>query len=293
MKITNKHELPQALVDAVRPRDPQEKTYSVTELLNGVREIVLRRRHFNGISEDVSERIWAIFGTAVHAVLERQEESDTEFREVRLSEEIHGIKISGQFDRLKDKRITDYKTASVWKVIFQDFKRDEEQILVYSYLLMAAGFEVRDAQIVYFLKDHSMSKAKFDNNYPDLPVYGHRFVIVPSTAYAAFFRLADKAKACEEQKDAPEPTVCTDEERWYSGSKYAVKKKNTKRAERVFESEKEAIEYLERKEKGYEIEHRPGVDRKCVDYCSVKEFCSYYKENYMEGVKTNGKNESV
>ena len=33
---------------------------------------------------------------------------------------------------------------------------------------------------------------------------------------------------------------------------------------------------------GTHIEHRPGISRKCIDYCSVCEFCDYYKNEVME-----------
>jgi len=62
MIITNKHGLPQALVDVVAGRDytPKPGHYTVTTLLKGIREIFLTRRHYHDIEVDVSDMIWSI-----------------------------------------------------------------------------------------------------------------------------------------------------------------------------------------------------------------------------------------
>ena len=75
MKITNNMKLPQPFVDAVNSDyQYRDKRYSVTTLLKPTREIMLMRRHNEEISQDVSDMIWSIFGTAVHSVLENSTE---------------------------------------------------------------------------------------------------------------------------------------------------------------------------------------------------------------------------
>ena len=77
MKITNKLNLPYGLVKAVSP-EPHNKPgeISATTLIQGTKQVILTQRHWNELEDDVSERIWAVFGTAVHALLETEGEND-------------------------------------------------------------------------------------------------------------------------------------------------------------------------------------------------------------------------
>ena len=70
---------------------------------------------------------------------------------------------------------------------------------------------------------------------------------------------------------------CSDEERWKRGEAWAVKKKGNKRAQRVFDNEASAGEFMKDKE-NLEIEHREGEYVRCKgDYCGVANFCSQFK----------------
>jgi hypothetical protein len=70
MIITNKMNLPEALVKAVTTRRHNNPgRLSATTLLNGMKQIILTDRHWDQLEDDVSDRFWAIFGTAVHALL--------------------------------------------------------------------------------------------------------------------------------------------------------------------------------------------------------------------------------
>ena len=75
MRITNKYGLPQAFVKmAESDYEYRPKRYSVTSILKGIRETLLERRHHNEIEVDVSDMVWALFGTAVHEILASQQE---------------------------------------------------------------------------------------------------------------------------------------------------------------------------------------------------------------------------
>ena len=58
-------------------------------------------------------------------------------------------------------------------------------------------------------------------------------------------------------------------------------KKGRKTALRVLNSQEEAEEWMAANG-GDHIEVRPGEDKKCKDYCSVCEFCNYYRERVKE-----------
>ena len=79
--------------------------------------------------------------------------------------------------------------------------------------------------------------------------------------------------------------MCTLKDRFNDGDKYAVKKKANKTATKLHDTLEEAQAHLDNLEKQYpniyEIETRLGEDKKCLEYCSVCNFCPYYKEKYL------------
>ena len=88
MKITNKYNLPYGFVKAVSTeRHNAENCISATTLLQGVKQIILTDRHWNELEDDVSERIWAIFGSAVHLLMES--EGENEFIELSAETNFH------------------------------------------------------------------------------------------------------------------------------------------------------------------------------------------------------------
>ena len=151
MIITNKLGLPRAFEEmAKRDFTFDPKTYRVTSLLKGIRETILEKRHAEEIEQDVSDMIWLLFGTAVHGILEKQQEEGHEIKESRVSAEFGEYTLSGQFDlyNADEKKITDYKTCSVWKVIFGDYTDWRRQLLIYAYMMRQIGFEVKSGEIV-------------------------------------------------------------------------------------------------------------------------------------------------
>lgn len=285
MIITNKLQLPKTFVSAVeREYEYKEKQYSVTTILKDVREILLTRRHNKEIEQDVADMIWLIFGTAVHSVLENSQEEQQEFKEEHFAEEvIDGYKLSGQADlfNAETKTVTDYKTCSVWKVIYDDWEDYKKQLLMYAWAFKKMGFEVENGQIVAVMKDHSKTKAKNDSDYPKFPVYIKKFKFSNEDFEEIEKFIVDKfeeIKKYEKTEDNSLP-LCSLEARWNEGDKYAVKKKGNKRALRVYDTLKEAKEHLEQDE-SLELEIRKGEDKKCLEYCSCYKFCNYYTERY-------------
>ncbi len=286
MKITNKLGLPQSFVDmAARDYVQDTNEYRVTSLLKGLRETILERRHDDKIERDVSDMIWLLFGTAVHSILERYEEKTHELKEERLKIPLGDYVLSGQFDlySAKTKTVTDYKTCSVWKVIFGDYSDWRQQLLIYAYMLRSIGFEVDKGEVIAIMKDHSKSQAKRKADYPEFPVKRLVFTFTEQDFDDIELWLIckfDEIAIAEKLPDNQLP-ICTPEERFNSGDKFAVKQKNRKTALRVLDSIEEAEEW-KKNNGGDFIEVRPGEDKKCADYCSVNEFCSYWLEKQEE-----------
>lgn len=287
MIITNNLKLPAPFVNmAQRDYIYEPNEYRVTSLLKGVRETILERRHDAEIERDVSDMVWMLFGTAVHGVLEKHEEGGNELKEQRIKIPFGDYVLSGQFDLYNDttKTVTDYKTASVWKIIFGDFEDWRRQLLIYCYMLRKIGFDAQGGEIVAFLKDHSKRDAKIKPDYPQFPVKKVSFAFSDDDFIECEQWLSDRFALISRAEKLPddELPLCTPEERFNSGDKYAVMKKGRKTALRVMDSLEEA-ERWKSEHGGDEIQKRPGEDKKCLDYCSACQFCSHYKEVVQNG----------
>lgn len=288
MPITNELNLPQPFVDAVtRDYTYKPKRYSVTSLLKGTREAILQRRHNDEVTTDVADMVWLIFGTAVHSVLENAQETETQLKENRIEVDMHnGYTLSGIFDLYDDATgvVTDYKTASVWKCIYDEWDDYRQQLLIYCWMLREMGFDAHTGEIVAILKDHSKSKAKFDKSYPQHPVFVKRFEFTANDFDMIGSWLEAKFDGIEMAEKLPDDLLplCTPSERWAKPGKYAVYKNANKKATKLCDTAEEAQAYIDAQDAKakWRVEYRPGTDGKCSEYCSVCEFCDYWRVNY-------------
>ena len=280
MQITNTLNLPAAFVHAVSTeRHNAPHCYSATTLNKGAKEIVLTDRHYDEITVDASEQIWAVWGTAVHALLEN--EKDDNFHEERFKVAVGNSWVTGQVDSYDMERgiINDWKTASVWKVQFADFADWRAQGLTYAWLLTKSGLEVKKCRFVALLKDHSKTKAKHDASYPQSPVFVYEFDVTADDLAATEARIISKVTEIENAYKLGDDDIepCTLEERWADGEKYAVMKNGRKTAVKLFDNQQDAEAYAGELGNSHYVEHRPAVSRKCEDYCSCCDFCNFYK----------------
>lgn len=276
MIVTNKAGLPGAIVEAVRNDDynPGSSDITVTQLIGPPRIRVLKKAHGGEIVEDVSDLIFALMGKAIHYILERSE--PTAVVEERLYVDVDGWTLGGQFDRMTIRQATlqDYKVCSVWEYIY-GLKPDRiAQLNVLRYLASRNGYaNLSKLEVVAIFRDWQKSKAKFDRQYPQqqvarmsVPFWADEEVEGYIKERVAIHRLAEN--------NLP---LCTRDERWASDDKWAVMKKGRKSAVRVLNDPGKAEEMAREKGSGHFIEHRPGTNRRCDDYCSVAAFCDQYK----------------
>jgi hypothetical protein len=288
MAITNVMGLPQPFVDAATSDHRyKEHRYSVTEVLGGTCEAVLKRRHQGEADEDVADRVWAIFGTAVHDVLRRAQGTESQLQENWLSVPVVGdYELSGIFDLYDDSTgtVTDYKTAGTIKWLKREFDDYRQQVLAYCWMLRENGFDARNGEIVMLLRDWSKSKARFDKDYPKHQVQkvswsfeDSDFEAIEDEIMFWFARVA-----CQEKVPDEKLLPCSPEQRWHRDDKWAVTKDGAKRATRVLDSEESAESLrseLEAKTgKGHHVEFRQGEDVKCELYCSVASFCPFHQK---------------
>lgn len=280
MRVTNKQNLPLALVQAVSTdRHNKSGCFSATTLLKGECETILTARHFDEIEVDASDSIWTVFGTAVHSIFEKQK--DETFKEEFFSVDVSKSKVTGRLDcyDMENETIVDWKTASVWKVQFKDFEDWKRQGLIYAWLLSKEGLSVKKCRFVALLKDHSKSKARFDKSYPQAPVFVYEFSVTAEDLENIGKFIEQKIlslEACGRVADE-DLKPCTESERWATPEKWGVMRKGRKSALKLCDTEEEA-EAVKAEKGGDFIEYRKGESRKCEDYCNVCKWCPFYKK---------------
>lgn len=280
MKITNKLCLPEGLVKACSTEmHNAEGSLSATTLLKGVKEIILTERHWAEIQEDVSSRIWAIFGQAVHALLEH--EGQNEFTEEALSWNVEDVTITGRIDNYDMEKgvITDYKTMSVNKIFYKDFHDWETQGLIYAWLLRKNGFTAEQVRFIGLIKDYSNRKARYEKGYPESPVYVYAFNVTDEKINLIDAYITAIVRAYKYRLDLPDDAIepCTPKQR-FQKIQFAVMQEGKKRAVKLFDNEADAYAYAT---DGQYVEKRGGESMKCLFYCSCAAFCNFYKS--LEG----------
>ena len=286
MKITNRYDLPQPLVEMMS-KDRYSKgasEYSVTGLLSPPKVQRLREQYDDALEQDISEMLYAFLGTALHS---RFEEIKTKnfIKEERLFTELEGTTISGAIDIQEVTPagiiLWDYKFTSVWSVMKE--KREwVEQLNLYKWLVETVKRErVVGLKVCAMLRDYTKYETK--ENYPQSPITVVDIPVWDSYTAETFvrdrLRMHQKAKVARDFSE--ELQDCTDEERWMSETVFAVKREGRKTAIKLFKSIDEANDLAE-KEKGY-VETRKGEPKRCTgNYCGVNQWCSQYQKESNE-----------
>lgn len=287
MKITNHYNLPNAIVRSLESNyEYKDKRYSVTSLLNPVRETLLKRRYHDEIETDAVDMIWALWGTGIHKMLENQNE-DGELSEQQLEHQFsNGYTLSGYADfiDLNNNEILDYKSTSVYQFNNQDsHEKWKKQLQMYMYLYYKmSGVHIPTGKIWLFMRDWSKGKLLQGYDYPKHPVMSLTFDLgKPNDIEEWIHENLDLLIKNETVHDDDLP-LCSMKERWNNGDQYAVMKQGNKRAVKLHKDLEEAEAHVANLGFDYYVEIRKGVDRKCLDYCSANVFCNYYKTNYGE-----------
>jgi hypothetical protein len=289
MIITNRLNLPDGFVKAVSTeKHNAAMCLSATTLLQGVKQIILSERHWDKLTDDVADRIWAIWGQAVHSLLENEGEND--FTEQEMFHSLGSVTITGRIDNynMATETICDYKTASVNKVKFRDFNDWYLQGMIYAWLLSHNKFPVKRCRFIVLLKDHSKTEAERDRQYPPNPVFIYEFPISAEKLFKIGSFIRDKTNEYEKHLIIPDDEIppCSPEERWDRPSVFAVKKEGRQKAVKLFDTKEEAEQRAADLGAGHYIEHRVGESVKCKNYCLCHGFCNFYQEKVL-GIAQN------
>jgi hypothetical protein len=291
--ITNKFDLPAPLVEAVKNDGYSNSgTLSVTTLIKPPQAYAIELAHKDELTEDASDRIWALLGQATHTILERAAATlgDDYLIEQRFFATLEGMKVSGQCDviRKSTKTVQDYKVTSAYAAKSAIAEGKSEWALQLSMLAALArhnGQDVERGQIVAILKDWSRrtaeEEAKKASSFGAPCSYPQANVIVLDIPLMSNAETIEWMRARVNQFKAAiegNPPLCTDEERWKQPGKTALMKQGRKTAVKLFDSAAE----IGPLPAGHYIEERPTKFNRCEAYCNAVQWCPQHKAFLME-----------
>ena len=294
MKITNKYNLPEALIAAISndKYDGGHGDISVTSLIAPVQQRRLGLKHWDALEEDASERIYALLGSSVHHVLQLageklQEDGRDIITEKRFYHKIGGKNLSAQIDLYENRNLYDFKVTSVYamKSAIEEGKDEwTAQLNIQAYLMEMNGHAVDELNITAIARDWNKHLAKRD---PKMPPKACNIPITLWEFEATEKYILDRLEA-HFGEETPE---CTPEECWERPTTYALMKKGRVSAVKVEATEQDLMNYAEAKSAvflneeadweftgGHYIEVRQGERVRCDDYCSSAPFCDQYKK---------------
>lgn len=287
MQLTNKYNLPEAVVTAI-----QDDNYSrgssditVTQLIAPPRLVALSNRHKNEIVEDAADRFYMLFGKLIHELLEK---ADPNALVERLYMDVNGWRLGGLTDHIQVNEgddswiIKDYKCTSYY-TINPDFNNGnlykeewEQQLNIYAQLFRANGFDVSSLSIVAIFRDFSKFKSQ-QTSYLKAPIQEISIPLWSEEKCMAFIKKRIIMHQMSEHLESAELPACTDKERWAKPTKYAVKVPYKDRAMILKNTAEDASTFIENNGDGsWWVEQRVGKSVRCDDYCNVNNFCSQY-----------------
>lgn len=271
MRITNHSGLPEVFLRATLNDNynPGPSDMTVTQLIKPPRIVELERRYKDELEVDVADRLWMLFGKAVHKILE---EGDGEaVTEERLYIERQGWIISGAFDRLMvhEGLLQDYKVTTTYAI--KDGRRDEweAQLNLLAHLVREHGVAVTRLEVVAILRDWSKAGVERNHGYPKIAV---QVLPLPVWSPERCEGYIDERIRLHQAARVRLPE-CTPAERWATADQWAVKKVGRERAVRVLDSEAEAMKLASDLGEGHSVERRGGRNVRCEGYCSVSLNC--------------------
>jgi len=285
MKITNKHNLPDAVFNFLSANNytPGDNDYSATTLLRPPQMVQLERRHWEELEEDAIDKVWSVFGAAVHNLLEHHASGEASIEE-RMYVDVLGKRIGGQLDHYHNGIITDYKVTSTYTLGNEGrLKEWEEQQNIYAYLMKKGGHEVNTIQVSVFFRDWSKGKTlSGSSDYPAVPLMVIKLPLWSNARQYGFLSVRVMIHKLSESLNDSELPPCSSEDMWEAPTKYAVMKQGNKRATKLFMEKDEAEIDAKARGKGFSVDVRVGGRPRCEQYCNVKKFCYQYKE-WKEG----------
>ena len=290
MPIIDSYNLPAPVFEAIknRPYSSEGSNISATGLIQPPRIRQLTQRLGDALEVEAADQLYALSGSAMHAVFEWAGKTLDPKRYVferRLFAEVDGWTISGQIDviDLETFTIQDYKETSYWVAIYGAKDEWTQQMNIYRWLCWKNGYTVNNLEVWARFRDWKKEKAWNDREYPQAG-----FKLMPIALWTiqeaeSFIKARVKVHQEAEATATTDLPFCTTEEQWKKGSGYAVKVTGAKAARKICDTKQEALSWMSKNIKPADlpktvIEAREGNPRRCVGYCPVRFHCDFGKK---------------
>ena len=282
VKISPEYNLPRYVIEALERddysyADKDEKTLSVTELIDSPTVSKLSRRNDGVIYVRPSMLTFSLYGTLAHLLLDRNVST---VKKMRVTVDIaHGWKLTGEWDNYEPEEQIIYDNKFIHhRSLNYHKKKNEIQLNLYAYLIKKKyGWNTKKLMNTYWVR--SLTERDLENpKYPDELIFTEERRL---WSYAEQHLYVTNRLA--EYLDDP-AKGCNSEERWETERSWCITRKNAESSLKNYTVKKEAAERLLQLRKNgnnkYHIQYRKGEDVRCHRWCTVKDFCQYYKRTY-------------
>lgn len=283
MKFTNRLNLPQPIVDAVT-NDSYSKgdaDISVTELLLPPQLRRLYHKHYDEIEEDVADRMPALFGQSVHAMIERAGLQPYVLSETTVYTVVDDKKIKGTVDHvtLSNMELCDFKVTNARKVKANVPPPEwVQQTNIYRWMLYREhGVVIKSMAIIAILRDWTKYEAATNPDYPQSQAVRLEVPLWDDSQVEAFVR--DRLAV----HYADETVLCSDADIWAKPTKWAVMKRGRQSAVKLYDTYTEASERAYELGSAHYVERRPGKAMRCEYYCPVSMWCAQWQADDRRG----------
>ena len=281
MIITNKLGLPNPVVRAVESQECAHKSnadISCTGLIGSPLRFWLGKKYYDQLEEDASDRLWALYGSLTHLVLEKYGKVEKDAHvERQVIADVLGWKVSAILDYLKENdKLIDYKFTSGFAVMRGVKPEWESQLNVVLWLTRngnnpeaaAIGKAIKHLEIVALCRDWA---PRYAGDFPKAKVMPVK--IWPEEKAKSYIEGRVKLhQAAASTKSVP--PVCTDEERWMTDFAVCLNSKKTALKAKIATRE-EAEKWKVELGADYVRDAEP---RMCNEYCiySRCDVCPWY-----------------
>ncbi len=322
-EYTNKHNVSLALAvflmyDDYDGYDDRDNVISATGLLKPLRQLVLSHQNKELLKTvDISDLVASRMGSAIHTgceqawtdhdnvvralrVLGASEEAISNVKinptdpkpgdtpvyvEQRSEKEINDFIVSGKYDLVLDGTLNDYKSTSVWTLIY-DSNADKytQQGSIYKWL-NPEQITSDYININYIFTDWSAAKARQDpKQYPQQRVLTKKYPLWSTTETEHW--IANKLEMYAKLLSFPQEGLpeCTDEELWASKTvhKYYKNPTSLTRSTKNFDDLNDALARKGADGNVGTVVTVPGEVKACR-YCPVVSLCTQAEKNLASG----------
>lgn len=281
MLVTNLHNLPEIVTSVLgEPHRPVPYRYGATDLIGSPMQRALIYRHWDELTTDYADQLTTLVGRGGHLLLSQAVDKavniigEQKF-EVPLGKSV--VVIKPDMFGFNHGEIVDFKFLAC-----RSLERERtdwvRQLNIYAWALRRLGLTVNKLTIYAFLTDWRAAQARRDSKYPLIP-----FIEVPIDLWEPDIQndyVAGRVRLFQ-MAEVGMYHPCTPEERWYTGSRWAVCKRGSSRAlpGGIFDDVADADAFAGSREDEVVVTERRGVYINCESYCAARSVCPLNHDN--------------